>query len=196
MGDILSWLKDKFHTIWEYGRFWFVVNEYQEAVLLTNGKYSGTFTAGLYFKFPFWEYVYEVNIKSDTLVIPPISCTTLDGKTISIGLVMDYHIDPMIKNQRRLSQTNSKKFILDNNDSISNLRDKSAGELSDLMEDTNWDEIRKKGTKTALKNKIIKYANNLGVTIDDLKFTFKSECSVYHLLGSDHKEGIPFLMNN
>jgi len=181
---MLEFFKQYVELFWDYLKPYFLVNHYQEAVLLTNGKYAGTFRPGLYLKFPLFEYALEANIKPDTLTIAPIPITTLDGETISIGLMIDYHIEPMAKNQPRLTVTNTQKFILENNDSLTNFKDRAAGELSDMIEDMKWEEIRQKPTKTKLKNKIKDYAKDLGITVDDLKFTHKAKAVVYSVQGS------------
>jgi len=170
---------------WDYLKPGFIVNEYQEAVLLTNGKYSGTFEPGFYFKFPFFEYPYEVNTQPDTMNIQPIPLTTKDNETIMLGLMIDYHVDPIPhvpKEERkrgwRIMETGSKKYIIDNNDSLSNLRDRAQGEMSDLIEDITWDDIRKKTTRTKLQKSLQNYAGDMGIVIDEVKFTSKSKSQV------------------
>lgn len=171
---------------WDYLKPGFIVNEYQEMVLLTNGKYSGTFGPGFYLKWPFWEFVYDVNIMPDTMNIPPIALTTKDNETIMLGLMIDFHIEPMPevseKDKKKLGwrilESGSKKYLLDNNDSLSNLRDRACGEMSDLIEGIDWNDIKSKTTRTKLRQALQAYAGDIGIIIDEVKFTNKSKAQV------------------
>lgn len=180
---------------WDYLKPGFILNEYQEGVLLTNGKYAGTFGPGFHFKWPFYEYVYETNIMPDTLTIPAIPLTTKDNETIMLGLMIDYHIEPMEEIPRgkrkagwRIMESGSKRYMLDNNDAITNLRDRAAGEMSDLIEGLNWDDIRKKSTRTRLQESLQAYAGDLGIVIDEVKFTSKSKSQVFYMANGSEKD--------
>ena len=185
------WLK----MFWAYLKPGFILNHYQEGILLTNGKYAGTFGPGFYFKWPFWEFVYEVNIMPDTLNIPPIPLTTKDNETIVLGLMIDYHIEPMqniSKKDRilgwRIMETGSKKFMIENNNALSNLSDRCQGEMSDLIEGLGWEDIRKQSTRTKLQKLLQAYAGDLGIVIDEVKFTSKAKSQVMFMSGDKHAE--------
>ena len=186
---------------WDYLKCGFFVHHYEEAILLTNGKYSGTFGPGFHFKWPFYEYVYYQNIKPNTINIPPLPLTTKDNETIVLGMMIDYHIEPMQevsgKQRRRgwrIMETGTKKFVLENNDSLSNLIDRSQGELSDLVEGLDWLVLQKKPTRSSLQSKLQAYAGDMGVIIDEVKFTGKSKSQVMHISGDN--SAMTILKNN
>lgn len=162
---------------YDYLRFWYQVEYWERGILLTFGKPTKVLEPGLHWKVSFCEYIHIVDIKPDTLKTEPICITTLDGKTIIAGLVLNYEIKDV------------KKFFLENNESLSNLKDMAGGILSDHLEDIGWDDIKKKTTKNALLKKIDLYADSLGIKILDLQFNHKAETKAYSFF-SDKKDQI------
>ena len=166
MDKILEFLAQFF----DYLKPWVLVNTFERVVILRNGKFIKGLEPGLYFKIPFIDNYFSCNIMADTKEYGPLAITTADGKTITLGVVIEFEIADYIK------------FILENNDSITNLRDLTIAECSDLLEDINWVDIKKKTTKNALKRAVGEKVKTLGVTILDLKFTTKCESKVFRIL--------------
>lgn len=164
-----EWIKNLIDNFADYLKFWVRTNDYQEAVILRWGKYIKTLPPGLSFKFPVADYHMFVNVKPDTIEIEPLAITTLDGKTVSTGLMLHYII------------ADSKKYIIDNNDSLSNMNHIARAEMSDLLEDINWEDTKKKTTKNALQRALTPKFKDMGVTILDLKFTHKCEIVAYKI---------------
>lgn len=167
-----EWIREIFTTFADYANPWVIVKHYQEAVILRCGKYNRTLPPGYWIKWPFLEYVYEVNVKCDTMSVEPVTITTIDGKSITIGLILDFEI------------IDSKKFMLENNDSYTNMKDLARGEMSDYLEDVNWENIKKKTTKNALMRLISKRFQDMGIKLNDLKFTDKVENRAFRLFGN------------
>lgn len=164
-----SWIKDIFVYFIDYLKFWVVVNHYEEAIVLRNGKYHRTLSAGLWPKWTIFEYYITIHIKPDTMEFEPITITTLDGETAAIGLEIEYEV------------VDSKKYMVETNDAPSNMRDVARGEMSELLEDLNWNDIRKKATKNALKRQLSAIYEGMGVKLNDLKFTNKAKTRAYRL---------------
>jgi len=173
-----EWITKAIDQLADYIKPWVLVNSYQEAVIQRTGVYHRTLPPGLHPKWPFFEYHRFVNVKPDTIEMEPIAITTLDGKTVALGLMIHYQI------------TNSKKFELDNNDSITNVRDIARAEMSDLLEDINWTDTRKKTTKNALQRSLTPKFADMGITILDLKFTHKCETRAFKLFTNPEKAGL------
>lgn len=166
LGDLV---KEILTVLYQYGKFWVQVEQWEQAVILRLGKYHRTRGPGLRFKWPFLEKSETTNVKDDTMEIEPISITTLDGKTISIGSVIYFRVK------------NVQLYLTEHNDALSNMRDKSRGEMSDLIEDINWDAIRKKTTRTTLKNKLAESFKLMGVEVQEVKFTHKSQSPAFKI---------------
>lgn len=171
-----EWIKELLNTYVEYLKPWVAVNSYQESIILRFGKYHSTLGPGYWPKLPFFEYSMDVNVKPDTMEIEAVTLTTLDGKSIAIGLMIDFEI------------IDSKKFMVDNNDSYTNMVDIARGEISDCLEEKNWADIKKKTTKNALMKLIQERYNKLGVKLNDLKFTDKCETRIFKLFGDGKKQ--------
>jgi len=171
MGD---WIKELLTLFWDYLKCWVLVNHWEEAIILRKGQYLKTRKPGLYYKHPFIDYSLEVSVKPDTIDIEPLSITTLDGESISIGMMLEFQI------------VDSKAFKIDTNDAISNMKDLARGELSDHLEELAWADIKKKTTKTSLKKKIQEHFTYMGVEIKELKFTHKAKSKVLRLFSDKH----------
>lgn len=163
----MEWIKELLTLFWDYLKFWVLVNHYEEAIVLRGGKYLKTLGPGLYLKWPFIDYSLEVYVMPDTMDVEPISITTGDGKTVTIGLMVEYKV------------MDTKKYKIETNDSPTNMKDLARGEMSDYLEDLNWEDIKKKTTKNALRRKLQEHYTEMGVEIIELKFTHKAESSVF-----------------
>jgi len=170
-----QWLASTIDRFADYIKPWVVVNGYEEAVILRWGKYHRTLKPGTYPKFPIADYALTEHVKPDTMEIPPITITTADGKPVSIGMIIHYDI------------TNVEKFLIENNDSRSNMLQLGSAELSDHLEDIPWIDIKKKTTKNAVQRKIAPYFDAMGVRILDLKFKDKVEVRPYKLFTDKEK---------
>ncbi len=171
---MFDFLREWVHLSWEYLKPFFLVFSYQETVVFRNGKYHRTLKPGLHPKMMLFEYGTDVNVKPETIRIPPVETTTKDGKKIAIGAYIEYLI------------VDSTSFICESNDAITNAHDIASGKLSDTIEDCNWDDIKKKGTKTAFKNAIKEKFKYLGLEIIDVEFIEKVEIdNVYKVLGEN-----------
>jgi regulator of protease activity HflC (stomatin/prohibitin superfamily) len=170
-----EWIKDTIDNFADYIKIWVRVNDYQEAVILRWGKYHRTLSPGFHFKWFIFEYHMLLNVKPDTMDIEAITITTLDGKTISPGLMIHYEI------------VDSRKHLLNNNDSPTNMKSIAKGEMSDLLEDINWADTKKKTTKNALRRALIPKFEDMGVNILDMKFTDKCETRAFRLFSKQEK---------
>lgn len=173
-----EWLKNLIDGFADYLKPWVRVDEWQEAVILRWGKYQRTVTKGAHFKLPIAEYHMFIDIKPNTMEVEPVVVTTSDGKTIAAGLMVHFFI------------SDSKAYQIDNNDSASNMRDIMRAELSDLLEDLNWADTKKKTTKNALQRALTPKFKEMGVTILDLKFTHKCETRAFKLFTNPEKDKV------
>lgn len=178
-GSFGDWIKDKLNEAYEYLKFWYIVDHSEEAVILLFGKYYKTLKPGYYFKCPIIEVGLSAHVKPDTIEIEPLSITTLDGKAVIISCGINFEV------------VDVKKFLWENTDTPSNMKDGIRMELSDYLEDKEWNDIRKKTTKNAIQRNIQKYFDTLGIKIIDFKFTTKVEATAYKLFSEQSKDRQP-----
>lgn len=146
---------------WQDIKPFMFVQQYKKGVHLRFGKFLRILEPGLHFKIPFIdEYILEY-VKHDTMTIGAVNVTTLDGQSIIVDGQFGLEVDDI------------ELALIETNDWRSNLKDKSKGVLSDILEDKNWEDIRKKVTKNAIEKKIIEHAEKMGVIVYDFTFTDK-----------------------
>ena len=137
-----------------------VIRIYERGVLLTLGKNPKLIKPGLMFKLPFIQEILSTSVMPDTIATLPVHVTSLDGKTLIVGIAIEFEIE------------DAKKWLIDVNDAVSNLHDLVRGFVADHLTDIEWEEIIKKTTRTEIKNKLNKKCQSeLGCKINLLMFT-------------------------
>ena len=158
---MLNWLSKVVEKCWKYICFWVIINPFENGVLVRLGKYKRILLPGFYLKFPFIDYVYSTIITPDTMHTSPVTLTTTDGKTVSIGAVVEFEI------------VNVYKYILCTNEPRSNMHDIILGTISEAIEDRKWEEIKKKNIRYIVQKKISQKCWVMGIEIIDFYFTNK-----------------------
>jgi hypothetical protein len=77
--------------------WWFVVEPWEQAIRVRFGKRVNLFSAGVYFKVPFFDQVYKQNVRRRVCDIPLITLTTVDGITISVHSSLGYAVKDVLK---------------------------------------------------------------------------------------------------
>jgi regulator of protease activity HflC (stomatin/prohibitin superfamily) len=138
-----------------------IVDQFEHAILMRNGKKVKQLRRGFHFfplKLLFIDNVLTVLKERDTFSVPNVNITTIDGKTISIGVIVEYSVvDP-------------DKFLLQANDAITNARDITRGVAADYLTDCNWEDVKKKTTLTQIKNKLRNHLDEIGIDVNKVLF--------------------------
>ncbi len=155
-------LIDLLISCWDHFKPILFILEYEEGVMYRGGKLLKSLEPGWHFKIPFIDDWHVENVKADTMNITPVTITTLDNKTITIGCEFDFYIEDIVL------------AVVQTNDWRSNLHDMCMGILSDHLEDCNWEDIKKKVVKNQIFKKIEKRALEMGVVASNFNFTEKT----------------------
>lgn len=153
--NTLQWIGDKWT---EYLSPYVIIRDYEAGVILRLGKYKHKLKKGLNWKLPLIDEVHTCNCKADTYRITGNDVTTSDGITMTIGIAIEYTIE------------DEYKWLIQNNDSLTNLHDIAWGIAGEFLVLKNWDEYKQKTTRTELKNKIKTATEHLGVNIETVYF--------------------------
>ena len=86
-------LKEFFEYLFNKFKFWFIVNEWEGAIHMRNGKLLRKLDAGLYFKLPIIDFVYSQAIRTKEIEINQTDVLSKDGKQITITPVIHYVIN-------------------------------------------------------------------------------------------------------
>lgn len=171
LGEWLKWLLEQ---AWHYIMPFTVITDYESGVLLRFGRLVKVLTPGIHFKFPLIDIIITAHIKPDTMEIAPISITTLDDKTVSIGAIIEIEVIDV------------QKYLIEANEARSNIHDIIRGVMSDTLEDITWADIKKKKTINQIKRTSSESCEKVGIRLIDMRFTDKCISRVLKLFGDTH----------
>lgn len=125
---ILDWIEE----LIGFFQFLFVIDQYDEGVVLRFGKYHRTVKPGLHLIAPFAieECMYDTVVRT-TSYLEVQSITSSDGKPVNINAVLVYKIG------------NIKRWLLEVDDAEDALHDMTYGIITELAEQKTWAEIMK-----------------------------------------------------
>lgn len=118
-------------------------------------------------KIPFVDYGHSAIVTFDTLSIDEVNITTADGQTISIGLYLEFEVEDIYK------------YLIETNDTRTNMMDISKGVASSILEDISWEDIKKKATINRIVKQLTPKLEMMGVKLRDCQFTDKCKSSVF-----------------
>ena len=135
----------------------FIIDEWDQAVVLRNGKFRRVVRAGLYFKIPFFDSIWRYTVITQSIDIPPQSVTTADGKNV------------VVKGIIRFSVVDIKAFLLNITQPADVLTDTTGGMIREIIEDTEWSgliDIDKK-----LTSEVGKFVKRWGIKVERVTLT-------------------------
>lgn len=138
-----------------------VIDSYEAGVHIRLGKKVKELSVGLHFlplKTIYIDKVLTVHIKIDTFSVQNVNITTTDNKTVSVGGIVEYRVFDATKN------------LIECNDAMTNAQDITRGVIADYLSDCTWEEINKKTTRTAIKNRLNKELCNIGIEVSQVLF--------------------------
>lgn len=77
--------------------WWFIVEPWEQAIRVRFGKNVRLFTAGVYFKVPFFDSIYKQNTRRRVCDVPLITLSTSDNITISVHSSLGYIVKDVLK---------------------------------------------------------------------------------------------------
>lgn len=138
-----------------------VIDSYESGILMRLGKKVKDLSVGLHFiplKIIYVDRVLSVHIKVDTFSVSNVNVTTTDNKTVSVGGIVEYQIFDVTKN------------LIECNDAMTNAKDITRGIIADYLSDCTWEEVNKKTTRTAIKNRLNKELADIGIEVKQILF--------------------------
>lgn len=158
LDSLLQWLQ----RIWDSINPFVIIDQYEGAILLRMGKKKRDLTTGFHFlplKIVLIDKVLSKIVTRDTISLIDVHITTSDGKTVSVGTIIDLEV------------VDVSTFLLDFNDADSNMKDVCRGVVTDYLTDISWEEMKKKSTLTAIKNKLKNKLSEMGVNVHQVYFS-------------------------
>ena len=164
-------LLDFLISIWKELLPFIIINHYERGVRLRLGKVkSPDLEPGIHFKIPFADKILTSIITQDTLNIAPVSVTTIDNKTISVGGVVEFNISDI------------RAYIIDTNEARSNMHDISRCIMADYLTDCTWEECKDKKTTRTITRLLAKKCEVMGIEVTGFTLSDMSMSRVIKLI--------------
>jgi len=170
----MNFVRDAWEILWDILGYFQIItflDEWEEGIVLQAGKYRRTVTAGWWLHCPLGiDEIHVMNVKPDAMELDEQVLTTADDYSIIIKVVLMWSIFDI------------KKCTLDVEDAADTLQQIAVGYVHDLVEETEWDDIRIKAFRTALKLSIQKQARKFGITVSQVKLQDLALTKVFRLI--------------
>jgi regulator of protease activity HflC (stomatin/prohibitin superfamily) len=147
------------------------IDEWEEGVVLRRGKFKRVVGPGIAWHLPLEiDEIHTMNVKPGAMELDEQVLTTLDEYKIVISVNLMWAIFDI------------KKATIDVEDASDTLKDLAVGDVQELVESTDWDEIRSKAFKKELKRIIQKQAREFGISVRRVKIENLAETKVIRLV--------------
>ena len=153
--QIIDFLVNFYQAIFPF----FVVDAYQNAVVLRLGKFNRKVTPGFHWKWPVIEDVITEIIATTTLNGDFQSLTTRDGKNIVVRSVTKYHVADV------------EIFTIKVTDALDALGDIILGETKKIIISRTWEECRSELLDNEITKSVRREAKKWGVDVDSVTIT-------------------------
>lgn len=151
---------------------YFVINEYQEGLILRFGKYHKSYKSGIHWKIPFFDDVLKTHIITTTLSTPPQSLCTKDNFEIVIEAVVKYQIE------------DSKKFLLDIYDTQDGIQDITQAIIKEVVMEKSWEECKDSDLDNLITKKVRSEVKKYGIKVEKVTLVSITRTRSLRLIGN------------
>ena len=157
---VFQWLADWFEWLVELLKFWSIVDQYEEGVLLRLGRYKRSLTPGLVWHLPLYlDRVLTDNVVPTTLNLDEQILTSLGGQTLVISIMIRWRIHDI------------RKILLEVEDAEEVLADCSMGELARSVQNSESREIMSADWIDTLYRRIRRRGWAWGIEVQEVQVT-------------------------
>lgn len=149
---LIGWLKDVWKDLWPLQ----TVDAWEEGVVLRNGKYLKSVTAGLWRKIPWVDKIITTPVVITTMDLPAQSLTTFDKKAVTVSAVIKYKV------------TDAKVFLLEVMDTKDALGDTTMGIIARLVLDSDYEDLKGNSINNEITKKARAEAKKYGIYIEQV----------------------------
>ena len=157
----------------------FVVDEYENAIVLRLGKYTDrVYEAGAHWKWPYVDNVLKQYIITTTISMPAQSIMTMDEKGVVCKATVKYNIEDL------------PKFILNVYDQSDAISDTTQGIVAKEVGKRNLIELTGDDIDNEITKKLRLIVKKWGVNVDNVTLTDKVECASVRLFNEQQGNGL------
>lgn len=164
--ELIQWIKE----FWNEINPFFIVREYQEGVLLRNGKFKALLKAGFHMKLPFIDECIFQHIVQTTQSLSAQSLLSNDGKNIVVRGMVKYRI------------VDSKTYILEVFDAIDAISDVAQGIIKNIIMSKSFEECLDNELDNIITKKCRAEIKKFGVEIMQVTLTDIAPIRSYRLI--------------
>lgn len=146
-------------SIWNELLPFFVVDTYQEAVVLRGGKFNRVCKPGIHWKVPYLDTIMEAHTVLTTLTIPAQSLVTKDAKNVVVKAVVKYKV------------VDVKTYLLEVYDAVDAISDVAQGIIKNSIMNSTWEECVDSEVDNMITKKLRNEMKKFGVSIDNVTLT-------------------------
>ena len=151
----------------------YIIRDYEEAVLLRFGKFSKVIKPGLHFKMPFFDEVIDQHVVTTTLSLDAQSLYTKDKQNIVVKGIIKYKISDV------------KIFLLEVFDAQDALSDMSQSIIKNVIMSMTMDECTDSELDNTLTKKVRVEARKWGVDIQQVTLTDLAPIRSFRLINDN-----------
>lgn len=157
---LLNWLEAGISQF----QFLFVIDPYEEAVVLRLGKYNRTVGAGWHFVIPFSiEEIMKDTVVRTTSYLEVQSITSADGLPVNLNAVIVYKIG------------NIKRWLLEVDDAETAIQDMTYGIITELAEEWLWEDIMAPRFMQEVTTRVHQEAVTWGARVEAVKLSDRTQ---------------------
>lgn len=152
--ELFQVFADFLKAAWGYVWPFFVVDQWDEAIVLRLGKYHRTVQPGYHWKWPLLEQTFEERITTSTIPSASQSLTTKDGQNIVVSGIIKYRV------------TDMKVFLTETEEPIDAIGDLTQGIIKNVVMCRTWEECRNPNLDHEITKKVRVEAKRWGIEVE------------------------------
>jgi len=178
MGQVKEFLEYLLNVI----KIWVIIQPWESALIVRNGKRIKKVTKGIYFKLPYFDSVFVQETRLRVVSMPVQNITTKDGKTVTINSAMGYIISDIDLLYNTLYHPET---------TISNM---TMGVISDILTETESNNISLNKIVEETKKRLA--LDDYGITLKYFKFINFAMVGTYRIIQDQSWIGEGLLMDD
>ena len=158
-----------------------IVDQWEEGVHLTTGKFKKVVKPGLNFKIPFFDQIITTPVITQTVNLKPQTVTSEDEKSVVLSSIVRYHIHDV------------QKFLLGVMHANDLLVDTTQGIIRDVVEGCIWTDLY--DLSSVVTPEVNEQVSKWGITVEQISFPDLGEIKTYRIMsdGVDKSNGYTLL---
>lgn len=153
-----------------------IVDQWEEGVHLSTGKFKRVVKPGLNFKVPFFDQIITTPVITQTVNLKPQTVTSEDDKSVVLSSIVRYHIHDV------------EKFLLGVMHANDVLVDTTQGIIRDMVEGCKWNDLYDLGSVVTPEVNV--QVAKWGITVEQISFPDLGEIKTYRIMSDGSKDNV------